>query len=179
MAVQIHMTAAEFFELPESNLPCELIDGEVIQMPSPVPEHQDVVLSSAVVIKQKAKTLGGRVFIAPLDVHLDEANVLQPDVMWIAPESQCEVGEKRLSGPPDFIIEVLSPGSAWQDKRVKFRLYERFGVREYWIINPTERLIEVWQHVNHAFVLVNVYAQNEIFESPLLGTVEAQAIFGD
>ncbi|MBC7870174.1 MAG: Uma2 family endonuclease, partial [Chitinophagaceae bacterium] len=129
------ITADEYFQLPETNTPMELIDGEIIQMPSPVPNHQAVVGDLCVLLKQNVKSLGGRVFVSPLDVYLDDINVPQPDVMWLAPNSRCQVGEKRLSGAPDLIAEVLSPGSVSHDRRKKFRLYQQFGVREYWIVD--------------------------------------------
>lgn len=175
------MTAAEFAQLPQTNTPTELIDGEVIVSPSPEPVHQDTVLNTAGVLKQAAKQhgAGGKVFVAPLDVYLDEQNTPQPDVMWLAPNSQCVIGEKKLIGAPDLIVEVLSPGSNRMDKREKFRLYERHGVREYWIINPREQLVEVWQSDAGKFVLLDVYSSGESFVSSLLGTIDVTAIFSE
>ncbi len=77
MAVQTRMTANEFLTLPETNLPTELINGEVIMSPSPEVYHQDVVLEVALLLRQRVPN--GKVHIAPLDVHLDDNNVVQPD----------------------------------------------------------------------------------------------------
>ncbi len=74
----------------------------------------------------------GEVFVAPLDVYLDEVNIVQPDVMWIAADSQCvEVEGRHLRGAPKLGLAVLSPSTVRHDKSTKFRLYEKHGVREY------------------------------------------------
>ena len=166
MAVKTRMTAGEFFELPESNLPIELLHGEVVVSPTPVPGHQALVLQLALVIRELGKD--GTVYVAPLDVHLDDENVVQPDVLWISPTGGCEVGEKHLTGAPDLVVEVLSPSSAQRDKVTKFRLYETSSVREYWIVDPAAQYIEVFQAVNEKFQLAGVFAPGETFDSSVL-----------
>lgn len=178
MAVQARMTASEFLALPESSLPVELINGEVFMSPAPELNHQDIVLRLALLIKQRLQ--GGKVYVAPVDVHLDDANVVQPDVLWIAPESACIAVEgKRLQGAPDFVVEVFSPGSLRRDKRDKFRLYKKYGVREYWMVDPAEQLIEVWQIMEERFTLLDVCAPGDQFTSLFFGLIEAQAIFSE
>jgi Uma2 family endonuclease len=179
MAEQIktRMTAAEFFALPETNLPTELLNGELIQMPSPVTLHQRLLLRTA--RKLEAIIPNGEVFVAPLDVYFDELNIPQPDVMWVAEGSRCQILEKRLQGPPDLIVEILSPGTVTNDRKSKFRLYQQYGVREYWIIDPVESLIEIWQWVNGKFQLVDIYSRDETPDSPLLGRIPASDIFGE
>lgn len=144
------MTATEFLALPESNQPTELIHGALIVSPSPVPRHQTVLFKVAKLIE--ATMSGGQVFIAPLDVHFDDDNVLQPDVLWLADESQCMVLETHLAGVPELVVEVHSPGTTRRDRREKFDLYEQFGVAEYWMIDPHEQFIEVYQRENGPFV---------------------------
>ncbi|MCC6616598.1 MAG: Uma2 family endonuclease [Anaerolineae bacterium] len=171
------LSAAEFLSLPETNRPLQLIDGAIIDMGSPTPDHQTVVFQTASTLNAAVKSFGGRVFVAPLDVHLDEDNVPQPDVMVILQGGRCAVGEKYLTGAPDLIVEVMSPGSVKLDRREKFRLYERHGVREYWIADPQERLIDVWTLQNDRFVLLNVYETGETFQSPLLGDIHVSDLF--
>jgi Uma2 family endonuclease len=176
--VKTYMTAQEFLELPETNLPVQLLNGEVVAMTAPELDHQDVVGNIFVLFKQIAKTLGGKAYVAPVDVYFDELNVPQPDVVWVAPDSKCQAeGTKRLKGAPDLIAEVLSPSTARLDKRVKFRLYEKYGVREHWIVDPRDQLIEVWQHKGGHFVLLDAYGRDETFNSALIGAVETNAIF--
>ncbi len=180
MAEQIktRMTATEFVQLPETNLPVQLLDGEVIEMGAPELPHQDIVLNAGIFLRQQAKELGGKAYVAPVDVYFDELNMPQPDVLWLAPDTKCEmVGTQRLSGAPDLIVEVLSPSTAAMDRKKKFRLYEKYGVREYWIIDPRDQLVEVWQHHDGRFVLLDVYEVGETFTSALIGSVETAILF--
>jgi Uma2 family endonuclease len=175
------MTAAEFWQLTEtSDQRFELIDGEVIEMATPIPDHQDVVLESALFLRQIAKAQGGKVCVAPLEVYLDEHNIPQPDVMWLAPKSQCVVSEKRLVGPPDLIVEVFSPGTRQHDKVTKFRIYQKYGVREYWMIDPAEQFLEVWRLVEGQFAFQGVFVPGETFTSAVLGdySVQVNELFG-
>jgi Uma2 family endonuclease len=175
MAIETRMTAAEFLALPETNLPTELIDGEVYRI-APVVEHQRASKDVFKLIDRLAPN--GEVFYAPLDVYFDDINVVQPDVMWVASNSdRCIVLEKYLRGAPDLIVEILSPGSVKNDRKKKFRLYEKYGVLEYRMIDLKEKLVEVWQLQDGKFVLLDVYGVDETFISPLLGKVEVKAIF--
>jgi len=178
MAVQTKMTAKEFLQLPESLTLTELIDGELIMAPAPVPKHQ--LTSAHLYDTVKAIAPGGTIIFAPIDVYFTETDVVQPDLLWIAPEGQCKIGEKYLSGAPDLIVEVLSPSTALRDKQGKFRLYEKHGVREYWIIEPTAQYIEVWVRADEKFTLHGVFGAGETFTSIVLGqkTVEVASIFG-
>jgi Uma2 family endonuclease len=178
MAVQTTITSKEFLELPESNLPTELINGEVIVSPSPEVYHQDVVGHTYLLLMGRVPS--GKVYISPLDVYLDDQNVVQPDVLWVAEGSKCVVADgKRLKGGPDLVVEVLSPNTARFDKKEKFRLYEKYGVREYWMVDPQLRLIEVWQRREERFDRLDVYGVGEQFNSPLLGSIDMKAVFPD
>lgn len=177
--VETRMTAAEFFELPESSLPVELLDGEVLMSPAPELGHQDIVLQTALALKSLVTE--GKIYIAPVDVYLDEFNIVQPDVLWLAAESTClPVEGKYLRGAPDLVVEVFSPGSISRDKKKKFRLYEKHGVREYWMLDPQERYIEVQRLDGGRFTLQGVYEPDDSFESAALGgkVVEVKSLFG-
>jgi Uma2 family endonuclease len=176
---QIRMTASEFFQLPETTQPIELIDGELIMSPAPVPPHQRA--SRRLIVLLDAIIPDGELFYAPIDVYLDDENVVQPDILWIAKDSHCKTGEKRLEGPPDLVIEVFSPGTARRDKVTKFRLYERHGVREYWMVDPQERYIEVHRLESGRFVLQSVYEPGMTFASAVLGgqIIDVNRIFAE
>ena len=135
--------------------------------------HQDIVGNMFVLFKLKARELGGKAYVAPVDVYFDELNIPQPDVIWLAADTKCEmVGKQRLSGAPDLIAEVLSPSTAHIDRKGKFRLYEKYGVREYWLVDPRDQLIEVWQHHDGRFVLLDIYGTQETFTSALIRDIE-------
>jgi Uma2 family endonuclease len=87
------------------------------------------------------------------------------------------VGTQHLSGAPDLIAEVLSPSTAHIDRREKFRLYEKYGVREYWMVDPRDQLVEVWQHQDGRFVLLDAYGSGEVFKSAMLGEINVANIF--
>ena len=180
MAEQIktRMTAEEFLQFPETNLPTQLLDGEVIEMGAPELPHQDIAGDIFVLFKLKAKELGGKAYIAPVDVYFDELNVVQPDVIYLAGDTQCQmVGSQRLSGAPDLIAEILSPSTAHIDRKRKFRLYEKYGVREYWLVDPRDQLVEIWQQQDGRFMLLDVYGVAETFASVLMGSVEVAPLF--
>ena len=167
--VRQRLTTDDFYaQYPESNTPVELIEGEVIVSPSAVPKHQDVVGSIYVFLLDKTRGSGSKVYVAPLDVRFDAENSTQPDVLLLSPERRHLIGDKRIEGAPDLVVEVISPGSVRLDRVVKFRLYERFGVREYWIADP-EGVIEVFTLRDGRFALLGIYESGEAFDSPLLG----------
>jgi Uma2 family endonuclease len=171
------ITAEEYFQLPETNLPIELIDGEILQMPAPSYIHQRIIIQLIVLLSKLVERVGGEVIAAPLDVVFDDGNIAQPDVMWLAPDTRCQVTEKRLVGAPDLIAEVLSPGSIYHDRRTKFRLYQQHGVREYWLIDPQAQLIDVFTLIEGRFQLIDIYGVDEVFQSPLLGEIAVKDIF--
>ncbi len=162
------MTAQDYAALPVSNTPCELIDGEIVTMPSPSDSHQRLVMELLLLIK--AVMPAGTLRFAPLDVHLDAHNVVQPDLFWVAQGSpRClPVDGKYWQGAPDLVVEVLSEGTAKRDKMDKFWLYQAHGVREYWIVNGHEGFMEVWQHNGQAFAFFGVFDGSTPFTSPLL-----------
>jgi Uma2 family endonuclease len=131
-------TIGEVFKsLPEGTL-AELIDGTLYMSPAPSPKHQRIVgriftqLSSYVLENNL-----GEVFLSPCDVFFDEhSNAVQPDLIFISSQNSSLVGQEAIHGAPDLLIEVLSPGNSNHDLIRKKGLYEKFGVKEYWIIDP-------------------------------------------
>jgi Uma2 family endonuclease len=179
---QVRITAAEYAQLPETNLPAELIDGAVVKAPTPRHIHQKLVFRLA----KQVETLAagqGEVNIAPLDVYLDEHNVVQPDVFWVGgAESRCQLGDEGYwHGAPDLVIEVLSPGTARHDRREKFQLYEKHGAREYWLVDPEGRYAEVWTQVDGRFEYVGLFGPDEQMRSPVLGdqSLDLASVFAD
>ncbi len=120
----------------------EIIDGRGYNMsPAPGTRHQRVVNRINISLSTHKK-LPERcsVFIAPTDVALSEYDVVQPDVFIVCDEKK--ITEQNIQGVPDLVVEALSPNTALKDKREKRALYEKFGVREYIIIDPTEQYVE-------------------------------------
>ena len=119
----------------------ELIDGEAYNMtPAPTFTHQKVVGNLYFTIKNKLAERRCTPGIAPTDVILSEHDVVQPDVFVVCDEKK--ITEANIQGAPDMIAEVISPATALKDKREKKALYEKYGVKEYIIVDPTEQYVE-------------------------------------
>jgi len=166
----VRYTYQDYINLAESEVKrYELIDGELYMVPSPTPRHQDIVLNIASIMREFviANDLG-KISVSPLDVILSNDDVLQPDIMFITKERLDIVAENNIQGAPDLVIEVLSPGTAGRDRTIKRARYARFGVREYWIVEPISRSIEVLRASREGFETVRVYADGTNLESPVL-----------
>ncbi|MFN0047991.1 MAG: Uma2 family endonuclease [Cytophagales bacterium] len=127
----------DYMNLPEGGK-YQLIDGEIIEMASPIEKHQD--LSGEIFAKlflHTKKNILGKVFSAPFDVHFDEENIFQPDILFVSNE-RIEIIKKWIYGAPDVVIEILSPTTAYFDSHRKFHTYEKYGVKEYFLVNPED-----------------------------------------
>ena len=139
-------TYEDYARLQENGLRYEVIKGELVMTPAPRPKHQEVSLNLTYALHQYVKgNRLGKVYEAPIDVNLPGlASPVQPDLLFIAAERLDIIKEKFIEGAPDLIMEVLSAGSERQDRRTKFELYARAGVREYWLVDPDGRSIDIF-----------------------------------
>lgn len=171
------VTAEQFFELPETNRVIELVNGKITTPATQVTQHQRIILRTARHIEDVMPD--GEVFIAPLSVYLDDLNIPEPDVFWVSSANQGVVHEKHIFGAPDLIAEVFSPSTEKRDRKDKFELYERYGVREYWMLDIEPELLEVWVRQNDHFTRLGIYTPGEMFASPTLGgkTIEVSRLF--
>lgn len=154
---------------PANNGNYELINGNLVFMPSPTPEHQDVVTELATLLRVFAKSNDlGKVFTAPLDTTFDETNTLQPDILFIKKERANIIGAKKIEGAPDFVIEVLSEGNAPKEMAFKKYIYETFMVSEYWVLNLKNKTIA--QYLNEAgeFQKIGTFKSGELVKSAVL-----------
>lgn len=161
------VSADEFLQMAETMQPSELIDGEIIMSPPPVTLHQRVSRKTLFVLDRAVPN--GELFYAPIGVYFDEANILEPDLVWVAENSTCQVGEKTLVGAPDLVVEIFSPGTTRRDRDDKYKLYEKYGVREYWMIDPMELYIEIYVLRDGQFERYGIYGPGETFTSEVLG----------
>ena len=155
-------------ELPETNLPVELWNGEIIMSPAPHPDHQRIVRN----FFRKLDQLVGRhqlgeVLFSPVDVVLTPHRVVQPDVLFIAKDRLDMIGS-FIGGAPDLVMEVISAGSWQRDRIQKKALYEQAGVAEYWIIDPDAAAIEVFALIKGVYQLHSKATGKESAKSRLL-----------
>ncbi len=134
-------TYADYLTWPDDER-WELIDGEAYNMsPAPTVKHQKITGNLYILLsshpEKRAECFVG---IAPTDVVLSEYDVVQPDVFVVCDEKK--ITEANIQGSPDLIIEVLSPATALKDKREKKNLYEKYGVKEYIIVDPAAQYVE-------------------------------------
>jgi Uma2 family endonuclease len=177
------MTASEYFAAypEETNLPQELLEGEVFIMPAPSFVHQYTLgeLYEPLKAHIKAGQLGILV-LSPSDVVLDENNVVQPDLFFVANGSACHLQNMtHWQGAPDLCIEILSPSTAKRDMEDKFALYERQGVREYWVVDAANRYVSVYSWIDGRFVRQGVYGPADHLRSLVLPALDLplQGIF--
>jgi len=130
-------------ELPESNLPTELWNGEIIRPPTPTPLHQTIVAGLMSALDDLVRAMkAGQVFIGPLDVVLTQSCVVQPDVLFVS-TARRGIVVKCIDGAPDLAIEVVTQESATSRPRRKEGALRQVGIAEYWIVDPESRSIEV------------------------------------
>ncbi len=135
-------TILEVWEsLPEGTL-CQLINDKLVMSPAPITIHQ--VISGAIyveIVLHLRKKRMGEVFAAPYDVHLSKQNIVQPDILFIRNENKNKILAKGVFGAPDLIIELLSTSSISIDFEDKKFLYEKYGVQEYFVIEPDSKSV--------------------------------------
>ncbi len=177
-----HYTYADYLTWPD-DARYELIDGEAFLMaPAPLIEHQEV---AGDVYHQLRNQLDGkpcRPYIAPVDVRLpraDEADaaidtVVQPDVLVVC--DPAKIDRRGVRGAPDWLLEVLSPSTAAHDQIAKRRTYERAGVREYWLVHPSDRTLTVYVLDNGQYGRPEIY---ELKDATPIGVLPGVAIAWD
>lgn len=135
----------DLLRLPDDDLRHEVIDGVHYVTASPNLWHQELVgrLFLAIRTYLAEHSRMGRVFLSPADVVLSKFDVVVPDLLFVAKDQEDVLTEKNVQGPPALVVEVLSPSTRKRDLRIKRRLFERVGVREYWIVDPDLEAVQV------------------------------------
>ena len=128
--------------LPEGTL-CQIINNTLFMAPAPLDSHQDVLVTiSSRLFHFVEKKAMGKVRIAPYDVHFSKQNIFQPDIVFIAKDNLENIEPKGLVGAPDLVIEILSPGTAQKDLGEKKDVYEQYGVKEYYTVDPASKIVQ-------------------------------------
>src|SRR3989442_711980 len=136
-------TYEEYYKLDDDQR-YEIIDGNLLMAPAPDTWHQDWSreLSMLLVTHVKRHKLG-KVFVAPVDVVLDDENTVQPDLVFISSDNLGIIKRRAIFGTPNLLVELISPSSVRRDRYDKKDLYARFGVKEYWIGDPANKSLEI------------------------------------
>ena len=141
------LTYEDFLRFPDDGLRHEIIDGAHYMTPSPNQRHQELVarlhLSLGVFLEDRPDR--GRLFLSPFDVVFSFHDVVEPDLVFVAPDQLDILTARNIQGTPALVIEVQSPSTRTRDREIKRRLYERAGVREYWLVDPDLNAVTVYR----------------------------------
>jgi Uma2 family endonuclease len=164
----------DYRRLPGDNWQYEVIYGRLIMVPAPAPIHQLIIAELLTALKSFLHHHPlGEVFPAPTDVVVPgKADPVQPDLVFVAAERMAIVTQRAIEGVPDMTVEVLSPSNWLDDRRTKFALYAEIGVREYWIVDPDERTVEVFALQAGRYALVDRFGVGDTLHADLLAGFE-------
>ncbi len=131
----------------------EIIEGELIEMPSPKFIHQEISANLIIELGNYIKKRNlGKIIAARMDVILSNINTVQPDVLFISNENS-HIIQDKIFGSPDLLIEILSPTNPLHDKEIKYQLYQKYKIREYWIVDSDNKTFEVYTLDNDQYKL--------------------------
>ncbi len=151
-------TYNDYAALPVDGQRYEIMNGVLIMAPAPTPEHQAISMLLVVHLFPHTQGAGlGKIFAGPLDVELAPKRVVQPDVLFVSNENLHKFSAKRFIGAPDLVIEIASPGTEIYDRLSKAEAYEQAGVREYWLVDPDDKSIEVFVLEGNTFQLQGTF----------------------
>jgi len=140
----------------------ELMEGEVVKRSAPAIIHQRILRKLLVAINSFVEsTKAGEIFCAPIDVLLDNYNLLQPDLVFISNVQKNIITNFGIKGAPEIVIEILSPTSVMRDRFAKKRIYQRSGVKEYWLVSPEYEEIEIFVLKDNVYDLFSAATKTE------------------
>ncbi len=178
------LTYADFLLFPDDGKRHELIDGAHYVTPSPKLKHQAIVGNLYWLIRSFLTDHPiGNAYLSPLDVVLSDIDVVEPDLLFVASEQLDILTERNVSGPPTLVVEVLSESTRRRDETLKMKLYERMGVREYWMVDPEAETVNVYRAAAERFERVCALSveTNDSLTTPALPgrSLALAAIFAD
>ena len=181
---QIRFRYEDYKSLPESmGKRYELLDGDLLRIPAPTTTHQRISRNLEVRLHEYCQqTSFGEVLHSPVDVVLGQADareVVQPDILVVAKERLSIIAEEEIRGAPDLVVEILSIGTEQGDRGYKKILYGRYGAREYWIVDPAARTIEIHTLTPTGLEPRASFTGDDRMRSPLMPDLEltAESIF--
>lgn len=168
------VTLEEFFALPEGPPDYELEQGKVIAMPRPHPRHQAILreLTTELTIYLRTHRIGSA--WPEIDVQMSAARVYVPDLVFLSAEhsDQYTLGQGRIIGAPDLVVEIVSPASVSRDRVAKFNGYRQAGVPWYWLVDSESLLIEGFRLTPEGYLAAARVAAGEVFRQQLFPDLE-------
>jgi Uma2 family endonuclease len=168
-----NLTWDDLKDLPEDAGRTEIVDGDLVVSPTPSDRHQEISTALAVriypFVKQHAL---GKFYGAAVHVVLAKHANFEPDVCFLAAANLHRLQSPVIAGPPDLIIEIISEGNRTHDTVVKFQQYERYGVAEYWLVDPRQQRISVWSLDQGKYVSLGAFAPGTELRTRILSGLE-------
>jgi len=178
------MTYEDYVALPDDGNRYEVIEGELCLVPAPNRKHQRIAFNLVLLVGNFVKGHDlGEVYFAPFDVKLSDINVVQPDLLYVSNGRLGIMNDAGAMGAPDLAVEVLSTSTRRRDEVTKLRLYENFGVDEYWIVDASRVAVRVYRRLQNKLALVSELLDEDgvMLTTPLLPglVIPVAAIFED
>lgn len=167
------LTFRDWLGFPDNGQLYEVLEGELLVTPPPGIEHQrlsrDLGFELLLHLRSNA---AGEVLNAPVGVRLSDNNVFEPDLLIVLRQHADRISKQAVMGPPDLVVEILSPGTARRDLGPKRAAYERNGVTEYWIVDPHRESIEVLALSEGTYQRHGLFQQQDTLTSRVLPSLE-------
>jgi Uma2 family endonuclease len=170
---KVRFKAGDIWDVPDDNLRYEVIDGELSMTPAPIPLHQSSLMRLANCVCNWVYPRGlGTVMQAPVGVVLDEETGVQPDLVYVSRERATIISDRGVEGPPDLVVEVLSPSTEARDRGVKMRRYAAAGIPHYWLLDLRARALEAYVLGENGYELAGIHGPASIFRPVLFPGLE-------
>jgi len=161
------LTYEDYRALPDDGKRYELIEGELFVSPSPATRHQLVSFRFSLELGQSLDKTGLAIILpAPTDLLLNSTTVVVPDLAIVSTARASIITRRALEGPPDVVVEILSPSSLDRDQYIKRKLYERFAIPEYWVVDPDQDLVTVHRLDDGSYGIRATYDRSSTLECP-------------
>ena len=162
-------TYVDYVAIPDDGNRYEVLKGVLYMSPAPTPSHQRISVRLTALLFQFVEAAGyGQVFHAPTDVELSPGDIVQPDEFVLLNANIGQVGDKRVSGAPDLIVEILSPSTMYHHLHGKLDAYERAQVPECWIVNPGERTVELFVLENETYRSLGAFQGDNVLPTQIV-----------
>jgi Uma2 family endonuclease len=169
------LTVAEYKLLPETGPRYQLIEGDLYMAPAPNRYHQTISRNLEYILMRYLEEHPiGELYHAPFDVYLSNVDVFQPDILFVSNENRQILTDAGAEGPPDLVVEVLSPKTRNLDLMQKCRVYAREGVRELWIIDPETQTVFVYRFEEQLSEPVMTKTGDTILTTPIFPGLEIE-----
>jgi Uma2 family endonuclease len=144
----------------------ELHNGQIIYMPSPIPPHQKLSMRlSSRLFNHTDENKLGEIFTAPMDVVFNPIDTFQPDIFFLSNDRLHLIGDKKIEGAPDLVVEILSPSNNPKEMGYKKVIYEMSNVKEYWIINLKKQILTQYENIEGEFISRRIFQNTDTLTS--------------